>query len=107
MWTLGDAHFKVDGVAIDVDFGGLDVRKHVAMVVIEVGDGVVIRTDALGKQLLIVDISFLHAELCLEQFGGIDRVSHPSDMAQVVALAFLYLHIHIDMVVVCRPNAVF
>ena len=107
MWPFGDTHFEINGVAINVDFSGFDVREHVAMVVIEVGNRIIIRADALGKELLIVDISFLHAKHCIELFGGINGISYPSDIAQVVALTFFYLYIDINMLVIGCPNAIF
>ena len=39
---FGDAHFEVDAVALDVDFHGVEVIEHVAVVVVLLADGIFI-----------------------------------------------------------------
>ena len=60
--AFNDTHFKVDGVANDVHFGGLQVIKQVAVVPILVSNRVFVFRQALVQQLLVVHVALLHAQ---------------------------------------------
>ena len=59
--TLLDAHLQVDAVTYDIDFGGFQLVEQVTIVPIVVTYGIVIFREAFLHQLLVVDITFLHA----------------------------------------------
>jgi len=95
--SLEDTHFEVDAVTDDVDFSRLKLIEEVTIVPVFVADSVVILRQTLVEELLIIHISLPHAEDTTEEIGGIDGVAHPCDVAEIVLLSLLHLHIYIDM----------
>ena len=63
--------------------------------------------EAAIQQFLVIDVAFFHVEHALEGIGGINRVAHPRDVSEEIFLAFIHLHIHVHMLRVHRPHAVF
>ena len=102
-----DAHLEVDGVANDVDFRGFEVVEQVTIVPIVVTYGVLVLRKAFLHLFLIVDVAFLHAQRTVEIVAGDDGVTHPRDITQVVALAFVNLDEDVDVVLVDGPHGVF
>ena len=106
MLTLNDAHFQVYGVAHDIDLCGMQLVKEVTIVPVVVAHGILIVYKSLVEQLLVVNISFLHAQHTVQVVCGIYGVAHPSDVAQEIFLAFIYLDVYIDMFLVVVRDAV-
>ena len=77
------------------------------MVIIEVGCSIFVFGNSLLKKLLIVHIALFHPQDTVQLQCGINRVAHPGDVAEVVFLPFVTLHIDINMLRVYVPNAVF
>ena len=77
------------------------------MVIIEVGCSIFVFGNSLVEKLLIVHIALFHSQDTVQLQGGINRVAYPGDVAEVVFLTFVNLHIDINMFGVYIPNAVF
>ena len=104
--VLLDAHLQVHAVAHDVHLHGVELVEEVAVVVVEVADGVVIRAEALLEVRLVVDVTLLHAQLIVEVCRRVERVSHPLDVADVVLLTFLHPDDDVDRALVVGAYAV-
>ena len=105
--SFGDAHLQVDGVAHDVHLGRVDAREHVAVVVVVVTHGILVLQQSLVHELLVVDVALLHAQCGVQIVGSDDGIAHPGDVAQVVFLTFLNLHVDVDVLLVDVPHGVF
>ena len=105
--SLCHAHLKVDGIAVDVHFGRIDVREHVTIVVIEVAHSIFIFLQSLAQEFLVIYIALLHAEHGIQIVGSIYGVAHPVDIADKVALTLIYLDIYVDVLLVEVAYAVF
>ena len=62
LWSFQHTHLQVDRVADDILLSGVDGREDVTIVVVEVRHGVVVLTESLVEQLLIVDVTFPHSQ---------------------------------------------
>ena len=102
-----DTHLEVDGVAYDVDLGRLQVIEQVTIIPIVVANGVIVLREALVHELLVVDVTLLHAQCGVQIVGSDDGIAHPRDVTQVVALTFVQTDKHVDMLVVDGPYGVF
>ena len=79
--------------------------EYIASVVVVVTDGVFIVRDTVVQQFLVVDISFLHPELFVQQVGRIDRISYPCNVAEVILLSFVDFHVYVYcFIIVCRDT---
>ena len=102
-----NAHLEVDGVAHDVDLDGIEVIEQVTIVPIVVTDGVIVFPQALVEQLLVIDVTFFHAQGCVQIVCGNYGIAHPGDVTDVVALSLFQLDIDIDMFFVDSPYGIF
>ena len=98
--VLSDAHFEVDGVAVDVHFNRVEVVEHISVVVIHVSDAIVVLVQTLVEKRLIVDIAFLHSEHVGQNGRVIDLVAHPVNISQVVFLSLINIEIDVDVGIV-------
>ena len=107
--VLHDAYLQVDRVAHDVHFGGVDLREYITVVVVDVTHGVLVarREQSLVDVLLVVDVALLHVQDGIQLVGVIDGVAHPCDVAHVVFLSLVHLHVDVHVLVVIVPHAVF
>ena len=105
--SLSDAHFEVDRVAIDIDFGRIDVREHITIIIIEVSHRIIILIQALVQEFLIIYITLLHGEQSIQTVCIIDSITHPRDITDEILLTLIYLHIYIDMLLIVVADAIF
>ena len=105
--ALADAHFEVDGVAHNVHFRRLQVIEEVAVVPVVVTYRVLVLRESLVHQLLVIDVTFLHAELVAQVVGRGYGIAHPSNIADIVLLAFFQFYQDVDMLFVHIPYGVF
>ena len=80
--SLCHAHLKVDGIAVDIHFGRIDVREHVTIVVIEVAHSIFIFLQSLAQEFLVIYIALLHAEHGIQIVSSIYSVAHLVDIAE-------------------------
>ena len=104
--SFDDADFEVDGVAIHIHFNRFHLNEDITLVVVGILHSVVIFFQTLLDVLLVIDIAFFHAEHSVQSFRIVDGVSHPVDVANIVALSFIDVDIHIHEVLACRHHAV-
>ena len=110
--ALEDLDFKVDGVGSDDDFGRLNLRHQVAVVLVErrdghgVGVGLLADTQPLVHRLLVVSVALRDAEHVLQEVGLVDRVAYPRDVADVVLVALRDLDVDAQPLVVDEVNRV-
>ncbi len=97
LMVLRDAHLEVDTVADDVDFSRLKIIEEVTVIPVEVAHSIVIGSESLVEQLLIVNVTLLHTKHRTEIVGRVDRVAHPGDITQIVFLTFRHLQVDIHM----------
>ena len=106
------AHLQIDAVTHDVNLSRLDLREHITIIIIVVAHSIIIFLQALFYQLLVVHIAFLHAEDIVQtsnvtySIGGIDGVSYPGDVADIVFVALVNLHKDVHVLVVLAPDRV-
>ena len=60
--TFQHTHLQVDGVADNILLSRVDGREDITVVVVEVGHGIVVFSESLVEQLLIVDITLSHSQ---------------------------------------------
>ena len=91
---FGEAHLDVDGVALNLGFHGVNLKKQVAVVHVQrlhvLARGVVVQ--ALVQRFLAVRCPALHAQNAPQHLVGVQVVAVPGDVAEVVATAFVELH---------------
>ena len=87
--AFNDAHFQCDGVAGDFAFDGHEVIEKITLVHVEVGYCIVVFGKAFVHQLLVVDVAGAHVEVGVEHVGGINGISDPVDVLDVVFVAFV------------------
>ncbi len=104
--SLVDAHLEVDGVAHDIDLGGVDLREHIAVVIVEVADGIVVGCQSFLQELLVVDAALVEREQPRQHVGVVDGVAHPLYVAHIVFLSLVDLYPHVDMLGIDVPHAV-
>ena len=104
--SLVDTHLKVDRVALDVDLHRVKRVKQITVVVVKVAHGILVGVETLVEFLLIVDIPFLHVEDIVQPICRVECVAHPRDVAQVVLLSLLDLHLDVHRLAVVRCHAV-
>ena len=105
--TFLDAHLEVDAVAHDVHLCWLQVVEQVAVVPIHIAHGIFILRQAFLHQLLVVDITLVHAQHAAQLVGRVHGVAHPRDVTKVILRAFVHFDVDADMLVVDIPYAVF
>ena len=111
--TFPNAHFEVDGVAFGLDFYWFQPMEEITIVPIEGSDGIVVVREAFSQQFLVIDIAFFHIENIAQSWNiahsvsRINRVSDPRNVTQVVFRALIDLHIHVHVLRIDRPHAVF
>ena len=104
--TFRHAHLYIDGVVVDIDFYGLNVREHVTVVVIVVTSGIIVIFQTLVDVLLVIHVTLLHAQHGIQVVGGHHGVTYPGDVADIILVTFVELHIHIYMLVVVVADRV-
>ena len=104
--SLGNTHLEVDGVADDIDFRRVEVIEQVSVVPVGITHGILVLGESLLEQLLVIDVTLLHAQQGVQVVRRIDRVAHPCDVTDVVTLAFVNLQIDADMTVIDIPYGV-
>ena len=111
--TFLNTHFEVDGVAFGLHFHRVNLVEEIAIVPISISDGIVVFRQAFFHQFLVIDIAFFHIENVAQSrniahsVSRINRVSDPRNVAQVVFRALIDLHIHVHVLRIDRPHAVF
>ena len=100
-----DSHFVVDAVRFDIDFDGFNVGEEIAIVLVEVGDGILIIDETVLEQFGIVGIARGDAQPSVEFISGIERVANPVDGTDVVFVAFRNGDEDIDTVRLVRRRA--
>ena len=111
--SFEDTHLQVDGVAHDVHFRRLQVIEQVSVVPVEVTHGIIVFRQSLVHQLLVIHVTFLHAEDITQarhiaySVSRIDGVTHPGDVADKVFLSLIHLNIYINVLGVVGPHGVF
>lgn len=98
--AFDDTHFEVDGVAFDARFDRDDVGEEVAVVHIEVVDGIVFLVESFFETFGVVDVATLHAKDTSKVVGGVDAIADPRYVADVVLYAFVDVDVDVDSVVV-------
>ena len=101
------AHLQVDGISVDIDFGRIDVREHVTIVIIEVGNRIIVLIESLFQQLLVIYITLLHTQNAIQVEGIVYGITRPCDISQIISLAFSHLDVYIYMLVIKVAHAVF
>ena len=104
--SFDDADFEVDGVAIHIHFSWFHLNEDITLVVVGILHSVIIFFQTLLDVLLVIHIAFFHAEHSAQSFRIVDGVSHPVDVANIVALSFIDVDIHIHEVLASRHHAV-
>ena len=105
--ALADTHLQVDGVSHNVDLSGFQVVEQVTRVPVQVAHCILVFSESLVQERLVVDVTLLHAEHLVEVVGGIDCITHPGNVAEIIALAFVHLDKDVDMILVSIPHGVF
>ena len=104
--SLEDTHLEVYRVANDVHLGRLQVVEQVSVVPIHVAHGILVFGESLAQQLLVIHVALLEVEQAAQVVGAVDGVAHPCDVAHIVFLAFVNLHVDVHVLVVDVPHAV-
>ena len=104
--TLLYAHLDIDGVAHDIHLGRIDAGEHITVVPIQVTHSVIVATQTLFQQCLVIYVTTLHGEQLVQSVGSIYGITHPLDVADVVFLTLIHLDIDIDMLVVVVPHTI-
>ena len=110
--TLRDTHLQINAVANDVHLDGIELIKQITVVPIGIAHSIFVLGESLVQLLLVVDVTFLHTEnigqslYVAHPIGRIHRVAYPRDVADEVFLAFVHLHIDVDMLRVDVPHAI-
>ena len=102
--TLLNAHLQIHGVAHDVRLARVELVEYVTIVIIEVTDGILVILGALVNQLLVIDIALLHAEVVVQHIRGIERVTNPLDVTDVIALTLVHGDVDIHAVVLAGDD---
>lgn len=98
--SFADTHFKVDRVAVDIDFNGVEVVEHVTIVVIQVTDGVFVLIKAFVHLCLVIDVAFLHLQHAFQKVGIVDGISYPRDVADIILCSLINVEVYIYVFVV-------
>ena len=69
--------------------------EHITVVVILLTNRIFVFAESLVEQSLIVEITLFDAELLHQSVRGINRISHPGDVADVVLFALIEMQIDI------------
>ncbi|EJW90521.1 hypothetical protein EVA_21373 [gut metagenome] len=104
--TFANAHFEVDGVAVYIDFDGVEVVEYVTIVVVEVTDSVFVLVESFVELSLVVNVALLHLQQMLQEVGVIHSISHPRNVAEIIFGAFVEVDVHVDVLVVYGFHAV-
>ena len=104
--TFDHSHLKVDGIAFDVSFDGNELIEEIALIEVSIGDRVFVFRDTFLEQFLIIDIAALDSENVVEKLSGINGVTDPGDVIDVIFPAFFKRDIHIDGLVVERHDGI-
>ena len=104
---LGDTHLQVNGVAYDVHFRWLQVVEQITIVPILITHGIIIFSQTLRHQCLIIHIPLLHAQQRIQIVSSVHRVAHPRDIAEVILGSFIHFYQDVDVLVIHIPHAVF
>ena len=79
---------------------GHELEEEIAIIEIEVGDGIVILLGTLGEILLIIDISGEDTEHLVEGLSGIDGITDPRDIGDIILLTLLDSDEDIDRLII-------
>ena len=80
--------------------------EHITVVVILLTNGVIFFVESLVEQRLVVEVALFDAKLLHQSVRGIDRISHPGDVADVVLFALIEMQINIDVSGINRHHRV-
>ena len=69
--------------------------EHITVVIILLTNRIFVFAESLVEQSLIVEITLFDAELLHQSVRGIDRISHPRNVAYVVLFALIEMQIDI------------
>ena len=105
--TFLDTHLEVDRVAYDVDFSRFKVIEQVTVVPIVVANGIVVFLQAFVELLLVINITFLHAQRSVQIVCRNHGVAHPGNVTQIIALSFFQFDIDVDVFLINSPYGVF
>ena len=104
--AFANAHFEVDAIAFHIDFHGVETVEDIAIVVVLLPDGIFVFREALVAQADVIDIALLHAEGMIEGIGGIDRIAHPADIAEIIFPSFIEVEIDIHVLLIVGHHGV-
>ena len=62
LWAFQHTHLQVDGVADDILLSRIDRGEDIAIVVVEVGHSVIVFSESLVEQFLIIDVTLPHSQ---------------------------------------------
>ena len=107
LWSFLYAHFQVYGVSHHIDFNRLQVIEQIAIVPVSVANSILILSQTLIEQLLVIHVTFSHAEQGGKVVGTVHRITHPCDVTHIVFLSLVELEIYVNVLLVIGSNAVF
>ena len=104
--TLENLNLHIDRVLAHYNLLRLDLRHQVTVVLIKaryrglLGINLAAHTQTLVHRLLVVHIALIHAEELIQVVGRIDRVTHPSNVANVELIALREVEVDADCLIV-------
>ncbi len=100
------AHLEVDRVSHYIYLHWLQVVEQITVIPISITNSILVFSQTLVKQFLVIHITLLHAEQSREVIRSIYRIAYPCDVADIVFLSFIQLEVNINVLVVIRRNTI-
>ena len=104
--TLLNTDLQRDRVALHVGLDRIGVEEEVAIVEVDVRHGIVVGAQTLVQLLLVIHLAGLHAQHGHQVVRCVLRVTHETNIFQVVLLSLLNLEMDIYLLLVIVPNAI-
>ena len=110
--TLLDTDLQGDRVARHIRLDRIGTEEEVTVIIIDIGHSIIVGLQTLLQFLLVIDITALHAQYGLQVFRRILRVTHETDILQIIFLPLFdrQVNIHLLLVVVdhtvCQQDSI-
>ena len=94
LWTFKHHNLYIYRVVDNSHFPRHGAEEEVAVVHVNIADGILVGIDALVESVLVVEFALLDVEATLQNVGSIFFVANPSDVAEVILTTLIQFNVN-------------
>ena len=104
--TFLNTHFQRDRVVIHIYFYRVGTKEYVTIIIIDIGYGIFICRQTFRQLFLVIHLTRLHSEDRLQKIRSVLRITHKTNVFQIILVPFFQFQEDIDLLLIKIHNTI-